>query len=145
MSGLIFGLTVFAERAVITAAEPLMYIVPQDRPLVITGEIEPIHVDEVHIGQDVTLRFATFDARTTPEVFGTISSISGDAFRDEATGRSYYRVEMTLKEGEMARLGGVELLPGMPVDGFIQTSERSPMTYLLKPLMDYFNRAFRET
>lgn len=145
VEGLIFGLTVFAERAVITPAEPLMFIVPQDRPLVITGEIEPIHVDEVYLGQDVTLRFATFDARTTPEVFGTISSISGDAFRDEATGRSYYRVEMTLKEGEMSRLGGVELLPGMPVDGFIQTSERSPMSYLLKPLTDYFNRAFRET
>lgn len=145
VSGLVYGLTVFAERAVITPAEPLMFIVPQDRPLVITGEIDPIHVDEVYIGQDVTLRFATFDARTTPEVFGTISSISGDAFREEATGRSFYRVEMTLKEGEMGRLGGVELLPGMPVDGFIQTSERSPMSYLLKPLTDYFNRAFRET
>ncbi|PTX58087.1 HlyD family secretion protein [Litoreibacter ponti] len=145
VSGLIFGLSVFAERAVIQPAEALMFIVPQDRPLVITGEIEPIHVDEVFIGQDVTLRFATFDARTTPEVFGSISSISGDAFRNETTGRSFYRVEMTLKEGEMARLGGVELLPGMPVDGFIQTSERSPMSYLLKPLTDYFNRAFRET
>lgn len=145
VSGLIFGLTVFAERAVIQPAEPLMYIVPQDRPMVITGEIEPIHVDEVHLGQDVTLRFATFDARTTPEVFGTVSSISGDAFRDDATGRSFYRVEMTLKEGEIDRLGDVDLVPGMPVDGFIRTADRSPMTYLLKPFTDYFNRAFRET
>ncbi|TDT73763.1 HlyD family secretion protein [Litoreibacter halocynthiae] len=145
VSGLIFGLTVFAERAVIKPAEALMFIVPQDRPMVITGEIEPIHVDEVYLGQDVTLRFATFDARTTPEVFGTVSSISGDAFRDEATGRSFYRVEMTLKEGEIDRLGDVDLVPGMPVDGFIRTADRSPMTYLLKPFTDYFNRAFRET
>ncbi|RLJ41297.1 HlyD family secretion protein [Litoreibacter meonggei] len=145
VSGLIFGLTVFAERAVIQPAEALMFIVPQDRPMVITGEIEPIHVDEVYLGQDVTLRFATFDARTTPEVFGTVSSISGDAFRDEATGRSFYRVEMTLKEGEIDRLGDVDLVPGMPVDGFIRTADRSPMTYLLKPFTDYFNRAFRET
>ncbi|WP_298259085.1 HlyD family type I secretion periplasmic adaptor subunit [uncultured Litoreibacter sp.] len=145
VSGLIFGLTVFAERAVIQPAEALMFIVPQDRPLVITGEVEPIHVDEVFLGQDVTLRFSTFDARTTPEVFGTVSSISGDAFRDDATGRSFYRVEMTLKDGEMARLGDVDLVPGMPVDGFIRTADRSPMTYLLKPFTDYFNRAFRET
>ncbi len=145
VSGLVFGLAVFAERAVIQSAEPLLYIVPQDRPLVITGEIDPIHIDEVYLGQDVTLRFATFDARVTPEVFGIVSNISGDVFREDATGRTYYRIEMTLNEGEMARLGDVELLPGMPVDGFIQTTERSPMTYLLKPLMDYFNRAFRET
>lgn len=145
VSGLIFGLTVFAERAVIQPAEALMFIVPQDRPMVITGEVEPIHVDEVYLGQDVTLRFSTFDARTTPEVFGTVSSISGDAFRDDTTGRSYYRVEMTLKDGEMDRLGDVDLVPGMPVDGFIRTVDRSPMTYLLKPFTDYFNRAFRET
>lgn len=145
VSGLIFGLTIFAERAVIQPAEALMYIVPQDRPMVITGEIEPIHVDEVYLGQDVTLRFSTFDARTTPEVFGTVSSISGDAHREEATGRSFYRVEMTLKDGEMDRLGDVDLVPGMPVDGFIRTADRSPMTYLLKPFTDYFNRAFRET
>jgi len=145
VSGLIYGLTVFAERAVIQPAEALMYIVPQDRPMVITGEIEPIHVDEVYLGQDVTLRFSTFDARTTPEVFGTVSSISGDAFRDDTTGRSFYRVEMTLKDGEIDRLGDVDLVPGMPVDGFIRTTDRSPMTYLLKPFTDYFNRAFRET
>ena len=145
VSGLIFDLTVFAERAVIQPAEALMFIVPQDRPMVIAGEIEPIHVDEVYLGQDVTLRFSTFDARTTPEVFGTVSSISGDAFREDATGRSFYRVEMTLKEGEIDRLGDVDLVPGMPVDGFIRTADRSPMTYLLKPFTDYFNRAFRET
>ena len=145
VSGLIYGLAVFAERAVIQPAEALMYIVPQDRPMVITGEIEPIHVDEVYLGQDVTLRFSTFDARTTPEVFGTVSSISGDAFRDDTTGRSFYRVEMTLKDGEIDRLGDVDLVPGMPVDGFIRTTDRSPMTYLLKPFTDYFNRAFRET
>ncbi|MEP3347117.1 MAG: HlyD family type I secretion periplasmic adaptor subunit [Litoreibacter sp.] len=145
VSGLIFGLTVFAERAVIQPADALMFIVPQDRPMVITGEVEPIHVDEVFLGQDVTLRFSTFDARTTPEVFGTVSSVSGDAFRDDATGRSFYRIEMTLKEGEMARLGDIDLVPGMPVDGFIRTADRSPMTYLLKPFTDYFNRAFRET
>lgn len=145
VTGLIFGLTVFAERTVIQPAEALLYIVPQDRPLIITGEIEPIHIDEVFLGQDVTLRFSTFDARTTPELFGFISSISGDVFTDEVNGRRFYRVEMTLNEGEMARLGEVELLPGMPVDGFIQTSSRTPMEYLTKPLVDYLNKAFRES
>lgn len=145
VTGVIFGLTVFAERTVIQPAEALLYIVPQDRPLVITGEIDPIHIDEVFQGQDVTLRFSTFDARTTPEVFGFVSNISGDVFTDEVNGRRFYRVEMTLNEGEMDRLGDVELLPGMPVDGFIQTHSRTPMAYLVQPLADYFNKAFRES
>ena len=145
VTGVIFGLTVFAERTVIQPAEALLYIVPQDRPLVITGEIDPIHFDEVFQGQDVTLRFSTFDARTTPEVFGFVSNISGDVFTDEVNGRRFYRVEMTLNEGEMDRLGDVELLPGMPVDGFIQTHSRTPMAYLVQPLADYFNKAFRES
>lgn len=145
VSGLVFGLTVFAERAVIRPADPLLYIVPQDRPLLITGQIDPINIDEVHLGQDVTLRFATFDARNTPEVFGTVSNISGDVFTNDVTGANYYRIEMVLNEGEINRLGDAVLVPGMPVDAFIQTSERSPITYLVKPLTDYFNRAFRET
>lgn len=145
VSGLVFGLTVFAERAVLRPADPLLYIVPQDRPLVITGQIDPINVDEVYLGQDVTLVFATFDARTTPEVFGTVSNISGDVFTDEVNGQKYYRIELVLNEGEIDRLGDVALVPGMPVDAFIQTSERSPIAYLVKPLADYFNRAFRET
>ena len=145
VSGLIFGLKVFAERSVIRSADELMFIVPQDRPLVITGEIEPIHIDEVFVGQPVTIRFATFDARTTPEVFGSVSNISGDVFNDDKTGRRFYRVEMILNEGEMERLGEVDLLPGMPVDTFIQTEQRTPMAYLIKPLADYFNKAFRES
>lgn len=145
VSGLVFGLTVFAERAVIRPADPLLFIVPQDRPLLITGQINPINIDEVHLGQDVTLRFATFDARSTPEVFGTVSNISGDVFTNDVTGANYYRIEMVLNEGEINRLGDAVLVPGMPVDAFIQTSERSPITYLVKPLTDYFNRAFRET
>lgn len=145
VSGLVFGLQVFAERSVVRPADPILYVIPQDRPLVITGEVDPIHVDEVFVGQDVTMSFSTFDARTTPEVFGVVTGISGDVFTNDATGRSYYRVEMVLKDGEIVRLGDVALVPGMPVDGFIKTDERSPITYLVKPLTDYFKRAFRES
>ena len=145
MTGQVFGLTVFAERAVIRAAEPLLYIVPQDEPLMITGQISPINIDEVHMAQQVTLHFATFDARTTPVIHGRVTGISGDVFTDEITGQPFYRVEMALNDGERARLGDVALVPGMPVDAFIQTTKRTPIAYLIKPLADYFNRAFRET
>lgn len=145
VSGVVYGLTVFAERSVIRAADPVLYLVPQDRPLVVAARIDPIHRDEVYVGQPVTLRFATFDARTTPELYGTVMQVSADAFTDEQAGASFYRAEMVLNEGENEKLGDLRIVPGMPVEAFIRTSDRTPLAYLLKPLTDYFNRAFRES
>ena len=146
VSGIVYGLTVFAERSVIRPADPVLYIVPQDRPLVIAAQVEPINVDEVYPGQKVTLRFPALDSRTTPELFGHVIQISADAFSDDASGRSFYRTEIRLDDGEAGKLpGDIVLVPGMPVEAFIRTSDRTPLAYLIKPLADYFTKAFRES
>ena len=145
VSGIVYGQTVFAQRAVIRPADPLMYIVPEDSPLVITSQIEPIHIDQVHIGQDAKLVFSAFDMRTTPELEGFVTNVSADAIIDPNTGRSYYEAKVLPKEGEMEKLGELEVLPGMPVESFIRTDDRTPLQYLTKPIMTYFNRAFRES
>ena len=145
VSGVVLAMSVFAERAVIRPAEPVLYIVPQDRPLLIAARISPINVDEVYVGQQVTIRFAALDSRTTPELFGHVVSVSPDVLVDDNTGASYYKVEIRLNEGETAKLpDGVSLVPGMPADSFIRTSDRTPLAYLVKPLTEYFNKAFRE-
>lgn len=145
VGGVVYGLQVFGTRSVVQAAEPVLFLVPQDRPLVISARIRPTNIDEVHVGQDVVLRFPVFDARTTPELAGRVRQVSADAFTDEATGASFYEVDIVLNEGEIDRLDGETLLPGMPVEAYIRTRDRSPMAYLLRPLTDYFNRAFRES
>ena len=145
MAGVVYGLTVHALRSVVRPADPILYVVPSDSPLVISSRIEAIHVDQVHVGQAASLRFSTFDQRTTPEIFGKVVKVSADVFRDEVTGGTYYSAEIEPNEGEMERLGDVELLPGMPVEAFIKTADRSPLSYLTKPFTDYFNRAFRES
>jgi len=146
VSGLVYGLLVQTPRSVIRAAEPLMYLVPQDRPLIIAARVQPIHVDEISLGQKVNLRFSSLDQRTTPELVGLVIQISADSINDELTGQPYFRAEITLNPGEMEKLPeGTQLVPGMPVDAFINTGERSPMAYLIKPLADYFVRAFRES
>ena len=144
VAGVVYGLAVFGARSVVQAAEPVLYLVPQDRPLVISTRIAPTDVDEVFVGQAVTLRFPAFDMRTTPELFGLVRQVSADAFVDGASGASFYEAEIVLNEGETSRLGGETLLPGMPVEAFIRTEDRTPLAYLLRPLADYFNRAFRE-
>jgi multidrug efflux pump subunit AcrA (membrane-fusion protein) len=74
-----------------------------------------------------------------------LGRVSADAMMDEATQMPYYRAEVTIPADQLAKLGDLALIPGMPVEVFIQTGERSPMAYLMKPLTDYFNRAFRES
>ncbi|WP_413869046.1 HlyD family type I secretion periplasmic adaptor subunit [Albidovulum sp.] len=145
VSGIVHALQVTTPRAVIRPAEPVLYLVPQDRPLVIAARVSPIHVDEVRVGQAVTLRFAAFDSRTTPELFGQVSRISADALTDETSKAAYYRTEVVLGPGELAKLEGHAIIPGMPVEVFIRTGERTPLAYLVKPLAEYFNRAFRES
>jgi HlyD family secretion protein len=145
LSGIVYDLRVFARRSVIRPADPVLYIIPQDRPLVINARVEPIDIDKLTIGQDVTLRFSALDQRETPELTGTVKLISADAFQDENTRQSYYRAEIVLSEGEQARLpADTTLLPGMPVEAFIRTEDRTPLAYLVKPLTDYFTKAFRE-
>lgn len=145
VSGIVHALQVTTPRAVIRAAEPVLYLVPQDRPFVIAARVPPIHVDEVRVGQEVALRFSALDSRTTPELFGQVARVSADALTDEATKAAYYRTEVMLEPGELAKLGGHAIIPGMPVEVFIRTGERTPLAYLVKPLAEYFNRAFRES
>jgi HlyD family secretion protein len=144
VSGIVYGMQVHAVRSVVRPADPILYIIPQDQPLVVQARIETVHVDQVTIGQPASMRFSTFDQRTTPEIFGAVSKLSADVFTDEVTGTQFYTAELVPNAGEIERLGDVELLPGMPVEAFIKTGDRTPLNYLLKPFTDYFNRAFRE-
>jgi len=146
VSGIVYGLQVHTPRSVIRPAEPVLYLVPQDRPLVVAAQVNPINIDEVYVGQSVTLRFSALDQRQTPELFGTVVLISADAFEDESSRQSYYRAEIVLNEGEIDKLPeGIALIPGMPVESYIRTADHSPLSYLVKPLADYFNKAFRES
>ncbi len=146
VSGIVYGLQVFAPRSVIRAADPVMFLVPQDRPLVIATKVQPTDIDQIHLGQEVTLRFSAFDQRRTPELLGKVTLVSADIFQDEATGAAFYQAEVQLDEGEIEKLPtDMVLIPGMPVEAFVRTADRSPMDYLLKPLADYFAKAFRES
>jgi len=144
VSGVVYGLQVFAPRSVLRAADPILFIVPQDRPLIITAQVPITDIDLLHPGQDVILRFSALDQRKTPELTGQVMQISADAFRDEGTATSYYRARITLSDKERRRLpDDTTLVPGMPVEAFFRTSDMTPMAYLVKPLSDYFARAFR--
>jgi HlyD family secretion protein len=145
VGGVVLGLAVTTPQAVVRPADPLLYIVPQDRPLVISAQVPPIHIDQVHVGQEAELVFSAFSSRTTPHLKGKVTVISADSFTDQQTRAAYYKIEVVLEPGEIDKLGDQVLVPGMPVETFLQTGARSPISYLLKPFTDYFNMAFRES
>ena len=139
-------MTVFTPRSVIRAADPVLYIVPQDRPLVITAQVLPIHIDKVCVGQEVTLRFSALDQRQTPELFGEVAQISADAFSDEERGHELLpRRDHALRGSDRPAARRRYADPGMPVEAFIRTADRTPLAYLVKPFTDYFAKAFRES
>ncbi|WP_425090918.1 HlyD family type I secretion periplasmic adaptor subunit [Tropicimonas sp. S265A] len=144
ISGIVHSLAVTSRNSVIRPDEPVLFVVPQDTRLVIAARINATDVDAIYPGQDAVLRFSAFAARTTPEVSGTLDRISPDVLVDDTTGAQYYSAYLSVSDAEIEALDGRRLVPGMPVESFIQTESRTPLAYLVQPFTDYFNRAFRE-
>jgi HlyD family secretion protein len=142
--GVVFQSTANTVGGVITAGDPIMMIVPESDKLSVEVKVEPKDIDQVAIGQPVVLRFSAFNQRTTPELNGSVTRIGADTSNDQRTGQSYYLVRIGIEPGELDRLGPVRLTPGMPVEAFIQTGERTLVSYLVKPLHDQIMRSMRE-
>ncbi|MDU8943114.1 HlyD family type I secretion periplasmic adaptor subunit [Ovoidimarina sediminis] len=144
LAGTVFDSKVLTVGAVVRPADPMMFIVPGDQPLQVSARIDPIDVDQVFPGQPVSLMFTTFSRRTTPEIAGEVVRVSADAVTDQATGETYYEAVVSPDADAVAALPDITLLPGMPVEAFLKTEDRTPLAYLTHPLTVYFTRAFRE-
>jgi HlyD family secretion protein len=142
--GVVLQTSVHTVGGVVTAGDVLMLIVPQSDSLSVEARVNPQDIDQLRIGQSTLLRLSAFNQRTTPELNGVVSRISPDTTTDQRTGQSYYTIRVLMPAEEIARLGGIKLIPGMPVEAFVQTGERTMLSYLVKPLQDQLMRAFRE-
>jgi HlyD family secretion protein len=142
--GVVFQSTANTMGGVVAAGDPIMLIVPETDTLLVEAKVDPKDIDKVQFGQPVLLRFSAFDIRTTPEINGTVARVAADTSADQRTGQTYYVVRIAMTPEEIAQLGNVRLTPGMPVEAFIQTGQRTMLSYLIKPLHDQFMRAFSE-
>jgi HlyD family secretion protein len=143
--GMVLQSTVHTVGGVITAGDAMMMIVPQADDLSVEAKVDPKDIDKLQIGQKTLMRFSAFNQRTTPELNGAVTRVSADVTTDQRTGQSYYTIRVSLPPSEVARLGdNNKLIPGMPVEAFVQTGDRTMLSYLLKPLNDQLMRSFRE-
>jgi HlyD family secretion protein len=142
--GRVHQLAVHTVGGVIGPGDTVMLIVPGDDPLVAEAHIAPRDIDQVRVEQPALLRFTAFNMRTTPELRGEVTRVAADITQDPKTGAAFYTVRVSLPDHELARLNGLRLVPGMPVEAFIQTGPRTPLSYLLKPISDQIVKAWRE-
>ena len=143
-NGMVFQSNVHTVGGVITAGDAIMLIVPDADNLTVEAKVNPQDIDQVRIGQVALLRLSAFNQRTTPEILGTVTRISADATTDQRTGLTYYTVRIAMPPDEVAKLGEVKMVPGMPVEAFVQTGDRTMISYFVKPLHDQLMRMFRE-
>lgn len=144
VSGTVVGLSVFTPGGYVTAGLPLLDIVPADQPLQVEAQVPVNLIDKVEPGLAVELQFTAFNQSRTPHVPAIVERVSADRLVDEVSGAPYYRVLATVTTEGMQRLGGLGVRPGMPVETFIKTGERSLLSYLFKPIADRASTALTE-
>ncbi|HEY9215611.1 MAG TPA: HlyD family type I secretion periplasmic adaptor subunit [Ancylobacter sp.] len=144
IAGMVHQLAVHTVGGVIAPGETVMLIVPENDRLVVEIHVNPADIDQVTIGQPAMVRLAAFSQKTTPEVKGTVARISADLTKDEKAGTSFYVAQVALPPEELEQLKGLELVPGMPAEVYLQTGQRTALSYLVKPLGDQIARAMRE-
>lgn len=143
-SGYIHELAVHTIGGVLAAEEVAMLVVPGEDVLLVETAVRPVDVDQLRVGQEARIRFPNFDARTTPELTAELLTVSADLETDERTGESHYTVRLKIKDDEMQKLEGKTLVPGMPVEAFVTTQDRTVLSYLMKPVVDQVKHAMRE-
>ena len=144
-AGRVHQLAVHTIGQVVSPGEILMLIVPDSDALSVEAKVSPTDIDQLRPNQPVTLRFSAFNQGSTPEINGTVSWVSADVTEDEQTRTFYYTLRIAVPAEELTRLPGLKVVPGMPVEAFVQTGTRTALSYFLKPLTDQVMRTFRES
>jgi HlyD family secretion protein len=144
ITGTVYQSALHTEGGVAAPGETLMSIVPEGDDLVLQAQVSPNDIDQIHIGQAAQVKFPSFNSRTTPEIWAEVQQVAADVARVDASTPPFYAVRIIISAKELKRLGDNKLKPGMNAEAFIQTGARSPMSYLVKPLVDQITHAFRE-
>ncbi len=143
-TGVVHELAVHTVGGVVTGAEQIMLIVPEEDSLTIQTRIAPTDIDQVGVGRVATLKLSAFSQKETPELMGHVVQVSADVTVDPKTGQSYYIARVEMDEKSRKTVGALKLVPGMPVEVFMATGDRTALSYLAKPFTDQIDRAFRE-
>ena len=144
VDGTVVGMNVFTNGGVVSPGFRMMDVVPSEDALVIDGRVPVNLIDKVHAGLKVDMIFSAFNQNTTPHVPGIVTEVSADRMTDERTGQPYYTMKAKVAPEGVKLLAKLQLRPGMPVEAFVRTGERTMMSYLMKPVFDRMKTSMSE-
>lgn len=144
VSGRVVEMSVFTAGGVVRPGVPILDIVPVDQPLVVEARVNTADIEKLYVGQPSRVRLSAFDQGEVPEAEGRIVDISADSIEDDRTGEFYYVARVKLNQDQSDQIAGLDLLPGMPADLFVNTGERTALSYFAQPLSDRLARTFTE-
>jgi len=144
VAGIVHNLEVTTVGGVVTPSQPMMQIIPVNDRLIIEARISPSEIDQVYVGQPARINLSAFSQAKAPQLNGVVLSTSADTIIDPVTGAPYFNVRIEIPNSEREKIKHLTLVPGMPAESFIQTQERTVLSYLLKPFSNQLDRAFRE-
>ncbi len=145
VDGVVYQSAVQTQGGIVVGGETIMQVVPGGNQQTLDVRLSPLDIDKVFVGQGVSVRFSGLDARTAPELSASVSSIAPDLTREPHSGVQYYGVKVSLNPDEPQKLpANTALIPGMPADVYIQTGDRTVLSYLFAPIADQMNRALRD-
>ena len=145
IAGVVHNLSVTAPGTIIPPSQTILFVVPQGGIMVVSAKIRPADIDQVYQNQPAFLRFSSLERTTTPEVSASVSFVSAEALSEHPSQDALFNIELKVNQTELEAINVARLKSGTPVEVFVQTDQRSPLSYLMKPLTDYFKRAYRES
>ncbi len=143
-AGYVLQLAVHTIGGVVGPGEVIMLIVPELDDIIVEARVNPQDIDQIFLNQNARVLFSAFNMRTTPEISATVTHVGADLTQQDAQTPPYYAIKLKMTKEDLTKLGDNKLIPGMPAETFIQTRNRTPMSYLIQPLRDQIMRAFRE-
>ncbi|RYG12727.1 MAG: HlyD family efflux transporter periplasmic adaptor subunit [Burkholderiales bacterium] len=143
-TGVVHQLAVHTVGGVIQAGEPAMLIIPIEDDLQVEARVLPTDIDQITLGQSARAKVLAGQQSTNPELRGTVVRIAADVTRDDKQSPPFYSVRVALPKSEFERMGETKIIAGMQAEVFIETTVRTPLEYLMKPISDHLGRTFRE-
>lgn len=142
--GLVVRIGPNSRGSVVRAGDTLLELLPTGENLIVEAQVSPSDIDALSVGQSATLQFSALNRRVTPSVDATVFYVSADRLTNEKTGQPFYTARLRIADQLPPEITRDDIYPGMMVETFVNTGERTFFGYLAKPIVDSFNRAFRE-
>ena len=142
--GIISNILLRTPGSAVTPGQPLLEIIPENEPLLVEMRVNPRDIDSIAAGSHTQVRLTAYNQRSRLPMEGTITYVAADQSVDEKSNSAFFVARAKLDPASLKANPDVRLYPGMPAEVLIIHESRRAIDYITSPVLESFNRAFRE-